>query len=320
MTAAPPDNPAPESKSRPNPQAKPASLPAFAYLLAALPPLFWSGNFLVARMMTHTIPPIQMSFWRWCMAFVILLPFAARHLPAYLPRLRKELPFLVLLGAVGITAFNCFIYSALHHTTVVNAALINTLMPVATFVFAAIILGETLNLRQMAGVAVAISGAALIIVRGDFTNLGDVRLNVGDLLVVGGLTFWALYTVLIRWRRTGLPLTLFLTTTIGFGVLFHLPLVAWEYSDVGGFDVTWKTIAALIYVAVFPSALAYIFWNRAVGLLGPGRTGMFMYLMPVFSTALGVTFLAEPFRAYHAGGIALIFAGIYLVTRKRAKG
>lgn len=287
------------------------------WLLAALPPLFWSGNFLVARVMADTIPPVQMSLWRWCLAFLILLPFALRHLPAHRARLKTELPFLIVLGGIGITAFNCFIYAALDYTTVVNAALINTLMPVVTFVLAALILRETLGPRQMAGVAVAILGAALIIVQGDIAGIADVALNRGDFLVIAGLSFWALYTVLIRWRRTQLPLTLFITVTIGFGILIHLPFVAWEYAQEGGFTVTWETVAAIVYFAVFPSVLAYLFWNRAVGTLGPGRTGMFMYLMPVFSAVLGVGFLDEAFRLYHAGGIALIFAGIWLVTRKR---
>lgn len=298
--------------------APPASQPRpLDWLQAALPPLFWSGNFLVARIMADTIPPVQMSLWRWCLAFLILLPFALRHLPTYWTRLRTELPFLIVLGGIGITAFNCFIYAALDYTTVVNAALINTLMPVVTFVLAALILRETLGPRQMAGVAVAILGAALIIVQGDIVGIAEVALNRGDFLVIAGLSFWALYTVLIRWRRTQLPLTLFITVTIGFGILIHLPFVAWEYAQEGGFTITWETVAAIVYFAVFPSVLAYLFWNRAVGALGPGRTGMFMYLMPVFSAILGVTFLDEPFRLYHAGGIALIFAGIWLVTRKR---
>lgn len=305
MTAAP--SPAPPA-SQPRP---------LDWLQAALPPLFWSGNFLVARIMADTIPPVQMSLWRWCLAFLILLPFALRHLPAHWTRLRTELPFLIVLGGIGITAFNCFIYAALDYTTVVNAALINTLMPVVTFVLAALILRETLGPRQMAGVAVAILGAALIIVQGDIVGIAEVALNRGDFLVIAGLSFWALYTVLIRWRRTQLPLTLFITVTIGFGILIHLPFVAWEYAQEGGFTITWETVAAIVYFAVFPSVLAYLFWNRAVGALGPGRTGMFMYLMPVFSAILGVTFLDEPFRLYHAGGIALIFAGIWLVTRKR---
>jgi drug/metabolite transporter (DMT)-like permease len=288
--------------------------PVSAILFGTLPPLFWSANFLVARVMAETIPPIQMSFWRWVTAFVILVPFALPLVAAHRATLRRELPFLVVLGAVGITAFNCFVYAALHYTTVVNAALINSLMPVVTFLFALVLLRDRPGARQIAGVAIALAGAAVIIARGDVGAITSMGFNRGDLLVLAGLTFWALYTVLIRWRRTALPMTLFLAVTIFFGVLFHLPFIAWEYPRAGAMPVTVETLSAIAFFGVFPSVLAYIFWNRTVAALGPGRTGMFMYLMPVFSSVLGVGLLGEAFHLYHGVGIALIFAGIALTT------
>lgn len=288
--------------------------PLSALLIGILPPLFWSGNFLVARMMAGTIPPFQMSFWRWVTAFVIFLPFALPVIAAHRATIRRELPFLVVLGVVGITAFNCFIYAAMHFTTVVNASLINSLMPVVTFLLAMVILRETPGAPQVSGIAVAIAGALVIIAQGDAAVLAAFRFNQGDLLVLGGVVFWALYTVLIRWRRSALPINLFLFVIIGFGVLFHLPLIAWEYPRAGGMPVTMETLAAIAFFGVFPSVLAYICWNRTVAALGPGRTGMFMYLMPVFSSILGVAILDEAFRLYHAAGIALIFAGVALTT------
>ena len=289
--------------------------PRFAYVFAALPPLFWSGNFLIARVMRDAIPPIQMSFWRWSLAFLVLLPFALGALRRERARIKTELPFLVLMGAVGITAFNCFIYAALHHTTVVNAALINTLMPVVTFVVALVLLRDKLQPVQIIGVAVALTGAVSIIAKGSLSALMNLALNRGDMLVMAGLTFWAFYTVLLRWRPTKLPLPAFLACTIGFGVLFHLPFMAWEIAAVGGFDVTAEAVGAILYFAVFPSVLAYIFWNKAVAAIGPGRTGMYMYLMPIFGAVLGVGLLGEDFFLYHLVGIALIFVGITLVNR-----
>ncbi len=297
----------------------PAMSLRLATLMAALPPLFWAGNFLVARIMHEAIPPIQMSFWRWLLALVILLPFVMRGVITHRHLLRKEAGFLLLLGAIGVTAFNCLIYTALHHTTVVNAALINSLMPVATILFAFMLLGDRIGPRQAGGIALAILGALLIIARGDPSGLLRLELNRGDLLVLAGLMFWAGYTVLIRWRPTGLPLPVFLAAIIATGALFHLPFMAWELATRGGFSVGTGEIAALVYFAVFPSILAYIFWNRAVATLGPGRTGTFMYLMPIFSAILGVTLLGEAFRGFHALGFLLIVIGIALVTRQGVK-
>lgn len=281
--------------------------------------MFWSGNFLLGRLMHDQIPPIQMSFWRWTFAFLILLPFALRQLPAHHRALREESGYLVLLGLVGITAYNCFIYSALHHTTVLNVSIINTLMPVVTFLLAMLLLGERHTPRRVAGALLAFAGAAVIIFRGDPAAAGRLDLNLGDVLVLFGLTAWALYTVLIRWRPTRLPLSLFLGATVAFGLLFHLPLLAWELPRVGAFSPTPAAAGSIFYFAVFPSVLAYLLWNRAVALLGPATTGVFMYLLPVYGIGLGILFLGERFRPFHAGGLVLIVAGLALVSR-RASG
>ncbi|GLQ37151.1 hypothetical protein GCM10007908_07710 [Rhizobium albus] len=285
------------------------------YVFAILPPLFWAGNFLVARQFHEEIPPFQMSFWRWLLALAIILPFSLRAVVASRPMIKQELGFLFLVGGIGIAAFNCFIYVALQYTTVVNAALINSLMPVVTFLLALIFIGDRLSSRQIVGVAGCAFGALFIVLRGQMSNLADLAINVGDILVLAGLTFWALYTVLIRWRKTALPTSVFLTVTIAFGVVIHLPFVIWEVSQRGTFVANGANISALIYLAIFPSLLAYNFWNRAVAALGPGKTGLFMYLMPIFSTVLAVLVLDEAFKPYHLVGMLLIFMGIALVTR-----
>lgn len=286
-----------------------------AFLFAALPPLFWAGNFLVARAMRDEIPPVQMSFWRWALAFTLLLPFAWSAGRRERTLLRHELPFLAILGFVGVTAFNCLIYAALHHTTVVNGALINSLMPAATILFALVLLREPLSAQRILGLLVSLTGAATIIAGG---RIGELAFNRGDVLVLCGLTFWAAYTVLIRWRRTQLSPILFLAATAALGTVFHLPLLAWELATSGGFSPSVTAGAAIVYLAIFPSILAYIFWNRAVATLGPGRTAIFMHLMPIFSVVLAVAFLGEHLFAYHGVGAVLIVSGITMVTRPQA--
>lgn len=289
-----------------------------SWAIALLPPLFWSGNFLVGRLMHTTIPPIQMSFWRWAGAFAILAPFAARSFWQHRARLRRELPFLIVVGGVGIAAYNSLLYSALRFTTLVNAALINALIPVSTFVLAALFLREKPTRRQMAGIAVAYIGAAALIGRGRPAILRLLDFNPGDLLALAAMVFFSLYTVLIRWRPTQLPPVLFLVAVVGIGIVLHLPLLAWEIPGTGLFTPDAASITALLYLAVFPSTLAYILWNRTAAALGPARTGMFLYLLPVFSTAFGIVLLGEPFHLYHAFGSVLVVIGVVLVTRAAA--
>lgn len=295
-------------------QASPNPTFNVVYLLATLPPLFWAGNFLIARAMRDFIPPFQMSFWRWVIAFVLLLPFVWRSTLERRADIKNEFHWLLMLGAIGVTAFNCLIYEALHHTTVINAALINSLMPAVTILLALIILRERAELRKVLGLALSSIGAALIISRGDLLQIAATSANRGDLLVLFGLTFWALYTVLIRWRPSRLPPLVFLTTTIGIGTLLHLPLVTWEYMNHGGFILNAHTVGAILYLAIFPSILAYILWNRAVRAIGPGRTGIFMHSMPMFSAVLAAAILDETFAVYHAYGFVLIVCGIVLAS------
>ncbi|MGE5537329.1 MAG: DMT family transporter [Gemmatimonas sp.] len=307
------------TSARPATPATAAARVRLAYVIAALPPLFWAGNFLIARAMRDAIPPLEMSFWRWTVAFLILLPFGVGAIRSSLPQIRRELPMLSVLALLGVTGFSSLVYVALHHTTAVNAALINSLMPVATFLFALALLRDRPTAAQTVGVALALAGASTIIARGEIGNVLALDVNRGELLVIAALVCWALYTVLIKWRPTRLAPSAFLPVTFGIGAAFHVPFVVWERQWSGGFAVTTEAVAAILYFAVFPSILAYVFWNRAVAALGPGRTSTYMYLMPIFSAALGVWLLGEPFGAYHAAGVGLVFAGIALVTR-RPKG
>lgn len=286
-----------------------------SYLLPVLPPLFWAGNFVVARIMRDEIPPVQMSLWRWAAAALIILPLAVAHLRHDGPRIRRNLPFLAILALVGVTAFNCFIYVALHYTTVLNGALINSLLPLATFILAYLLLGDRLLPRQVLGIAVSLAGAVVVITRGDPMQLLQVAPNVGDFLVLAGLSAWALYTTLVKWRPPGLHPISLIAVTFAFGALFHIPFAAVEFWMIGGFEPTFRTIAAISYLAVFPSLLAYLIWNKSVAVLGPGRTGMYMHLMPIFSALLAAAFLGEAIGSYHVAAFALVFVGIGLVTR-----
>ncbi len=285
-----------------------------AYWVAVLAPLFWSGNFLIARLIRDDIPPIQMSFWRWLLAFLILLPFIWRPTRRDWTRIQRQLPFLALLGAVGVTAFNCFIYTALHHTTVVNAALVNALLPVVTILIARVLLGQLVAPRRAVGILVSLVGAALVITRGDLISLAHFSISRGEVLVFIGMSFWAFYTVLIRWRPPGLEALSLLGVTAAFGVLFHVPFVLAETNAVGTFVPTPRIAFGLLYFAVFPSILAYVCWNRSVATLGPATTGMFMHLLPVFSAGLAAVFLGERLAWFHPVAFVVIIAGIALAT------
>lgn len=285
------------------------------YLLLALCALFWAGNWVIARGIQGLMSPVAMAFWRWLAALLILLPFVAKPMIEQWPVIRRSWKILVLLGILGVGAFNTLTYTGLKYTTATNGVLLNSVIPVLIIAINFLLLGQRIGWKQGAGVAVSLCGILVIIGRGDPGALLSLRLNPGDLWVLTAMLAWAVYTVCLRWRPAELSSRAFTGTLIVVGVLAILPLFAWDFAQ--GHATTWNaiTLSSVAYFAVFPSVLAYFFWNQAVARVGADRAGVFLHLMPLFGTALSIAFLGEQLLAFHFAGAALIFSGIFIASR-----
>jgi len=286
------------------------------YLLLILTTLFWSGNFVISRGMHADIPPLSLAFWRWVAAFAILCLFSASQLYSQRDCLRDHLGFITIQGLLGVAGFNTFIYLAMQTTTAINAVLINSCIPVLIVLCSWIIYREVMGVRQYLGVVISLSGVVLIISRGKIDYLLSVRFNRGDILVLAAALIWALYSTNLRKYPKELHPLAYLSGIVITGLIALLPLYLIELYFVGGFTITGASLSTILYVAVFASVLAFIFWNRAVRTIGANRAGPFIHLMPVFSTILAVIFLGETIHGYHLQGITLIFTGIAMTTIK----
>jgi drug/metabolite transporter (DMT)-like permease len=285
------------------------------YLLLTLTALFWSGNFVLGRSIREMIPPISLGFWRWAGAFLILAPFGLPRVRRQWDLVRRHWKLLALLSIPSISVFNTFVYTALQTTTTTNAALVNAMTPILIVVMARLMFGTRLGFGQAAGVLISLTGLLFIITHGDWGVLARLSLSRGDLLTLAAALAWAIYSVLLRLKPIQMDPLTFLTVMVAFGTVFLLPFYLWERSAVGGFDISLPGISAIIYTSVFPSVLAYIFWNHGVDRVGPGRAGLFIHLMPVFSILLAALLLGERVRLYHGAGMLLIFCGIVLNSR-----
>lgn len=285
------------------------------YFLLVLTVLFWSGNFVLGRGIRELIPPVSLNFWRWMGAFAILLPFGLPRILRQRDLFRKHWKMVLLLSIPSITVFNAFIYTALQTTTTTNTALVNAMVPVIIALTAWPALGERLSLVQCAGVLISLLGLLFIVTRGDLAMLRSMTLSRGDLWTLGAAMAWAVYSVMLRKRPSEMDPIAFLTLLVGFGLMFALPWYLWELIHKGGFSLSPASMASLVYVALFPSVLSYIFWNNGVHQVGANRTGIFIHLMPVFSIIMAVLFLDERLRLFHVAGMLLIFTGIALTTR-----
>jgi drug/metabolite transporter (DMT)-like permease len=284
------------------------------YLLLILTTLFWSGNFVLSRGMHAAIPPLALSFWRWAVALLILLVLARHHLWAQRPLIRAHGRFIVIQALLGVLGFNTLLYLAMQYTTAINAVLVNSCIPVLIVVFSWLLYRETMSLRQCAGVLVSLSGVVSIMVGGDLTTLHAVSFNRGDLLVLAAAAVWALYSSNLKRYPQGLHPLAYLTAINIVGLLAILPFYLLELSSGKTFALNPASMVTILYVAVFASVLAFIFWNRAIRTIGANRAGPFVHLMPVFSTILAVLFLDETLAWHHLQGVVLIFSGILMTT------
>lgn len=285
------------------------------WLLLGLAMLFWAGNSVVGRAVNADIPPIGLAFWRWVTAAVVIAPLAWTHIRADWAELRRHRVLLAFLALLGLAGFNALLYTALHTTTALNTVLLQSATPPLIFVCSFILYRERPNLWQVAGLLVALAGVAVIVSLGRPQSLLSLQLNPGDGLMLIAVAGYALYSALLKRKPAVHPLS-FLAATCFLSVLVLLPPYMAEVLAGYQMPLTGQTAWTLAYVAVFPSILAYLFFNRGVELLGANRAGQFMNLMPGFGAILAVVFLHESLQAYHGLGLLLIAAGIVLSSRK----
>ena len=293
---------------------------ALAGLLLAT--LCWSGNALVARAFAGEIPPFALSFWRWSLALVLLLPFVAKPLWQHRAALRAASWRLLVLAGVGIAGYNSLLYAAAQTTAAINITLVNTCLPLMTFIGAGLLLGEWPHRRAWWGMAVAAGGLLVLISKGSWASLSGLAFNKGDLIMLLAVADWALYSLLLRrWASYLLPIPplALLGVLMLLGVPLILPFYLYELARGAHFSVTPHNLAAIGYTAIFASLLAYLAWNHAIRILGAAKTALSNYLMPMFTALLGWLLLGEGLQSYHWIGAALIFAGLLLGTQVLAK-
>ena len=284
-------------------------------LLAILPPLFWAGNFVLARAMHAEISPSALSFWRWALALLVILPFVYKAMWAQRALIRQHWAVLTLFAVLGITNYNTFAYFGLQTSPATNGVLLASAIPLIILALSFLIFRVPLSRLQLLGILLSLAGVLVILTEGRPALLADMTWNRGDLWLLAASLDWALYSVFLRWRPANMSPGAFLGAIIAIGVIPLVPLYAVDVLWWGNrLAVNAANISVIAYVAVFPSVLAYVFWNRAVQELGPNRTGQYIHLMPLFGAAMAIIFLGERLQLFHGIGALLIATGILLAS------
>jgi drug/metabolite transporter (DMT)-like permease len=283
-------------------------------LLLSLTSLFWAGNVVLGRAVAGMIPPVSLACLRWAIASLLLMPFAWPYLRKDWRLIAKSWKIMLFLGIVGPGFYNTLSYLGLVQTEALNGLVLSAAGPMLIALAAWSIFGDPLPPAQLASLATGFIGVLFIVSRGDLSSLAALRINPGDGLLLAGLLMWSIYTAFFR-KRPAVSWQSFNAVSYSVAALANLPFVIAE-QYYGHVVMSWSpaTIAAVSYTAIFPSLVAYIFYNRGVELLGPARAGLYFFLVPVFGALLATVFLGEQLHAYHAAGFALIIAGVVAGT------
>jgi drug/metabolite transporter (DMT)-like permease len=292
-----------------------------AYIFLILATLFWSGNFIVGKAASFfEIPPFSLNFYRWSFAWLILAPFTLKEIIQKKDHILQNIKLILVLGITSITIFNSIVYYSLNYTQVISGVLMISTIPVMIIFFSWVFKIEKTNTCQILGVIFSLLGVAIIVTKADLDILINLSFNKGDLWMVVAMFSWAIYSALLRKKKFDLSQASLLQVIISAGLIVLLPAYLIERALGFELNVNLPFILTLSYVVLFPGLASFICWIKGITIIGPNRSGIFLHLMPIFSTVLAILIFKEQFMNYHLFGAIFIIGGIFLSSRKLKNG
>lgn len=283
--------------------------------LAALAAIIWSGNFIIAKALNNKIPPFSISFYRWLIASLIIMPFAIKQFCSQWKLVKQSWQYLFWAALTGIVLFNSFVYIGAHYTSAINLALIGTTSsPIMAVVFARIFLKEKIGWMKLAGMILCSIGVLFLLLKGNFQNLLSLHFSTGDLWSLAAACSFAVYNTLVKKKPTGITPVNFLFVIFSLGTLILFPFYIWELNHYPTVTFSSDIIFSVLYIGIGASVICFLIWNIAIGKLGAGRTALFGNLIPVFSSIEAAIILHEDFTWIHITSMAIIFTGILLAN------
>lgn len=276
--------------------------------------IIWAGNFIAARALAWQIPPCQFNFWRWVIAFIVLLPFAWRHLARDLSLARRHYAYISLMAIIGVTLMNTFIYKAGETAESLNMALIMPATPAVILILAWLFYGEEISGRRLCGLIICILGILILVTQGDYHKLINLEFKSGDIWTLGCMLCFALYSLFLRKRDSSISSLGFNVIVFGGGIIFSLPLVFMEIYLLPLPTCNWKIATGVLYSGIGCSAIAFWLWTIGVDKLGPVKAGFIYYSLPVFAGIMAKIILDENVILPQIIGGTLILSGIFTAT------
>ena len=279
--------------------------------------LFWAGNFTIGKFaFLENMPPNTLAFLRWCLVWIILFPFTYKEILKLKENIKKNLSLFSILGITSVCIFTSFTYNALNYTQVINASLFNTAIPVTIILVCFLLKIEKTNIFQLSGLLISVLGILAIITRLDLNILLSLNFNKGDLFMIGAIIAWGIYSAYLRKQTFNVSLLALVHIICTFGLIFLLPMFILDVTQGKTIEMSSNLFYILIYIAIFPSIGSYYCWAGAVSIIGANRAGIFLSLIPLFSTIFAILFFNEKFLFFHLIGSILIILGLFLSNKK----
>ena len=288
-----------------------------AYTFLTFAALFWSGNFIIGKFATlFAVPPLTLNFLRWVMVWFLLIPFTIKEIVAKRDYIKRHFFIIGLMGILSISTFNSVVYFALNFTQVINAVLMLAAIPPMIIIFSSVMKIEKTNILQLSGLFLSIVGVGTIISNADIQKIISLSFNKGDVWMLVCVLSWSLYSTLLKKNKFELSQFSLIQIMVTVGLIFLVPQFLYEKSIGNEIEINKASILILMYIVFFPAIAAYYCWQKAIELIGPNRSSMFIQLMPLFSAMMAIIIFKEKFQLFHFFGAIFIITGIYLSNRK----
>lgn len=291
------------------------NMPVVLLLVATL---LWSGNIVLGKAVSGSIPPITLSYVRWTIALILFTPICWHELKNYKQKIINNWITFSLLGVTGLMGFNMSVYAALQYTSAINVGLINSFSPAYVTLLSLLFLKEDIGIKQWLGIIISFIGTVWVISSGNWQVLYSFTFNIGDILVLFGIFLWGIYSLVLKTYGNIVPQKIILIASIGMGLVFTLPLIIFENYQLGLIWIQKLNVyhyLSFLYFGIFPTIVAFLFFNRGIIKIGPSKASVFMNFIPIYTTILGILFLQEILAYSHIiiGGVLIIF-GVYLTS------
>lgn len=280
-------------------------------LFLVLANIFWAGNYIFGKYVVAELTPLQMTFSRWSIAVILLFPIAQWIEQPNWRDVWSRWKILLVMSLTGIIAYNYLLYEALRYTSSLNASLVNAVNPVLIALFSALILKEKIPFKNKLGLLVSLCGVLLVLTKGQVLQIFRLEYNTGDLLMILAILVWTFYSILGK-KILSIPPISATAVSVLIALIILLPFVLYTGLQIPHSP---QAMVGIIYMGLFPSVGAFVFWNIGIRQMGPGRAGIFMYLITVFTAIIGLI-LGQPITFIQISGGLLVFIGLYLSSSK----